>query len=94
MISIDNKGKKSWVTFTFIPFDENVENVAVCGEWCNWEEILMKQKKNGEFTLRKYLDSDTSYQFGYKINGDTWTTDTDCASVDSPFNSENSLLKL
>lgn len=94
MISIDNKGKKSWVTFTFIPVDGNVENVVVCGEWCNWEEIPMKQKKSGEFTLRKYLDSDSSYQFGYKVNGDTWLTDNDCASVSSPFNSENSILKL
>lgn len=94
VISIDNKGKKSWVTFTFIPLDESVENVAVCGEWDNWEEAQMKQKKNGEFTLRKYLDADTSYQFGYKVNGSAWITDTNCTSVDTPFNSENSLLKL
>ena len=94
MISIDNKGGKSWVTFTFAPFDDSVESVAVCGEWDNWEETPMKQKKNGEFTLRKYLVSDASYQFGYKVNGSAWITDTDCASVGTPFNSENSLLKL
>lgn len=94
MVSIDNKGKKSWVTFTFIPSDESIENVVVCGEWDNWEETPMKQKKNGEFTLRKYIESDASYQFGYKVNGCEWMTDTDCASVTSPFNSENSLLTL
>ncbi|MGD9970773.1 MAG: hypothetical protein AB7S65_09985 [Sulfuricurvum sp.] len=94
MISIDNKGKKSWVTFTFVPADDSITVVVVCGEWDNWNETPMKQKKNGEFTLRKYIESDASYQFGYKVNGSVWMIEEECMSVVSPFHSRNSVLEL
>ncbi len=93
MIKITKKGKKAWVTFTYAP-DESVESVAVSGEWNEWKDEPMKQKKSGEYSITKVLKTDNSFQFGYKINGEKWISESMCPVVQSPFQSENSLLEL
>lgn len=93
MLTIKKNGQKVWVTFTFSP-NQTVDDVAVSGEWNEWKEEPMKQKKSGEFYLTKVLKAGDIFQFGYKVNGDQWMTEEECPSVHSPFFSQNSLLEL
>jgi len=93
MITIKKNGQKAWVTFTFSP-TYTVEKVAVSGEWNDWKEEPMKQKKSGEYYITKVLRPGDSFQFGYKVNGSDWMTEEECLSIPSPFASVNSLLEL
>lgn len=93
MITIKKSGQKVWVTFTFTP-SEQVDNVAVSGEWNEWQDEPMKQKKNGDYYITKVFNSGDCFQFGYKVNGHDWMTEEECSCVPSPFTSENSLLTL
>lgn len=93
MVTIKKNGQKVWVTFTYTPV-EKIDDVAVLGEWNEWKEESMKQKKNGVYSITKVLKPDNSFQFGYKVNGSEWITEAECPSVVSPFASENSLLEL
>lgn len=93
MLTIKKNGQKVWVTFTFSP-NHTVDDVAVSGEWNEWKEEPMKQKKSGEFYITKVLKAGENFQFGYKVNGDQWMTEEQCPSVHSPFFSQNSLLEL
>jgi len=92
MIKITNKGKKSWITFTINPDFTN--SVEISGEWNEWKNEPMKKKKNGEFYITKVMDSNNSYQFGYKLDNGRWICDETTSKVISPFNSENSLLEV
>ena len=92
MIKITNKGKKSWVTFTILP--EGAQSVEISGEWNEWKNEPMKKKKNGSFYITKVMDRGNTYQFGYKLNDGRWVCDDDVEKVMSPFNSQNSLLKV
>lgn len=93
MVSIKKNGQKAWVTFTFSP-NTDVNNVVVSGEWNEWKDEPMKQKKSGDFYLTKVLKSGERFQFGYKINGHDWITEDECSCIPSPFASQNSLLEL
>jgi 1,4-alpha-glucan branching enzyme len=93
MITMKKNGKKVWVTFTFIA-DEGVSNVSISGEWNNWEEESMKQKKDGSFFITKILKEGDCLEFGYKVNGNEWRIEEDCSCVPTSFGSENSLLQL
>jgi len=93
MLTIKNNGQKVWVTFTVSPSDK-VKNVAVSGEWNEWQDEPMKQKKNGDYYITKVFRSGDSFQFGYKVNGNEWITEEECQCVPSPFISEKSLLTL
>ncbi len=91
MVKITPKGKKSWVTFSFTPKED--EDVVLCGSWNKWKSEAMKMKKSGEFSLRRLLDANAQYEFGYRVNG-AWHCDDELECVTSPFGSQNSLLKL
>ena len=91
MVKVTKKGKSAWVTFTVSP--ENAHSVKLCGSWNEWREERMNIKKSGEYYLRRKLDLDNEYQFGYLIDAE-WSCDSDLECVASPFNSQNSLLKL
>jgi hypothetical protein len=93
MLTIKKKGQKVWVTFTFVP-TYTVDSVAVSGEWNEWEEEPMKQKKSGDYYITKVLNMGDGFQFGYKVNGTEWITEEECPSVPSAFGSQNSLLEL
>lgn len=93
MIKIKINGQKAWVTFSVSPSD-SIESVAVTGEWNDWKEEPMKQKKNGEFSITKVLKTGNTFQFGYIVNGQEWTTEAECPAVASPFHSHNSLLEI
>ncbi len=93
MLTIKNNGKKVWVTFTVSP-TYTVENVVLSGEWNEWKEEPMKQKKSGDYYITKMFKPKDSFQFGYKVNGTDWITEEECSSVPSAFGSQNSLLML
>jgi argininosuccinate synthase len=93
MIKTKKNGQKVWVTFTFEP-DERVDSVIIAGEWNSWKHEPMKRKKSGEYSITKILPIENDFQFGYKINGNRWITETECPKVPSPFESHNSLLKI
>jgi 1,4-alpha-glucan branching enzyme len=91
MLKITKKGTKAWVTFSIIPMSES--EVFLCGDWNDWKNETMKVKKNGEHYLTKVLKIGDSYQFGYKIDN-VWSCDDETESIESPFGSKNSLLRL
>jgi 1,4-alpha-glucan branching enzyme len=93
MVTVKKNGQKAWVTFTFSPI-EQVESIVVSGEWNEWQEEPMKQKKSGDYSITKVLKAGNSFQFGYKINGNEWRIEEECPAVASPFSSQNSLLEL
>jgi len=93
VIKVKQNGKKVWVTFTVLPTDE-MNNVIICGEWSEWQEEPMKQKKNGEFYVTKVLSAGCRFEFGYKINGDQWVLEETCAQAPSPFGGSNSVLEI
>ncbi|WP_456469708.1 glycogen-binding domain-containing protein [Caminibacter sp.] len=72
--------------------DVGADEVILKGSWDNWKGEKMKKNKKGIFSKRKKLN-EGSYEFGYLIDG-KWTADESCESVDSPFGSKNSLLKV
>ena len=80
------------MTFS-LPADEG-KQVEICGEWNDWKPEPMKVKKSGEFYITKVLNTEETYQFGYRIDGREWQSDAQLASVPSPFGSRNSLLEL
>jgi len=92
MIKTKKNGQKVRVTFTFLP-EDGVKSVLLSGEWNDWVEEPMKQKKNGEFYKTKTLAAGNTFQFGYKIDSE-WVTDSECPSVASPFQTQNSVLEL
>ncbi len=92
MIKVTKKGNKAWVTFTHKP--EQGESVMICGEWNDWSDEAMKAKKNGEYWITKVLPQDSAFEFGYRVDANAWHCDDELDRVDSPFGSQNSLLKL
>jgi len=93
MIKTKKNGNKVWVTFTVEPSEE-ISDVVLCGEWNEWEDEPMKQKKNGEFYITKVLPAKSRFEFGYKVNGEAWLTDEECEKVETPFGSSNAVLEI
>ncbi len=87
------------VTFT-LPEEpaEDAAEVAVVGEFNNWDPSALKLKKNksGSYTATVTLEKDRDYQFRYLVNGNRWLND-DSADfyIPSPVSHEhNSVIKL
>lgn len=54
----------------------------------------MRLKENGEFRIVKILKLNHDYEFGYTIDRDRWIYEESMESIDTPFNSKNSILKI
>ncbi len=93
MITINPKGVKAWVNFTFKP-QGDVRAVALAGEWNDWQSEEMHRKKDGAFYKRKQLLLGRNYEFKYIIEGNEWINDPDTPAVPNPYGSHNSLMKL
>ncbi len=63
------------VTFT-VDADllEDAKEVAVLGEFNNWDptEAAMRKLKNGSFTKTLELEAGQEYQFRYLVDGQRW----------------------
>lgn len=92
MIKITKKGNKAWVTFTLEAMQADAAP-SICGEWSDWQEEPLKQKKNGDFYITKVIPCAQNYQFGFKTP-QGWIIDESVTCVESPFGSKNSLLEL
>ena len=90
MIIIKKNKDKAWINFII---DIEAEEVFIKGSWSGWKEEKMKQRKDGKFYMRRKLPLNETYEFGYLVNG-KWINDENCETVDSPFGSKNSVLKL
>jgi len=64
------------VTFT-VAADQQVESVALAGDFNQWDPqaLPMKKNKQGVFSTSLNLPKDQSYQFRYVINGEQWVND-------------------
>jgi 1,4-alpha-glucan branching enzyme len=71
------KGKKqSTETFSFN--DPNAQNVALAGDFTDWEDnaIPMKKQKNGSWKATVSLEPGT-YEYRFLVDGQ-WQDDMDC----------------
>ena len=94
MVKITKKGKKAWVTFTAPDTVADAESVMIKGSWNNWKPERMKRKKNGQFYITKVLPLNKEYEFGYEVDESAWVIDNDLPTIETPFGSFNSVLKL
>lgn len=92
MVKITKRGSRAWITFTVS--GEGFERVDIKGAWSGWEREPMKRKKSGEFYIVKVLPVGSEFQFGYLGDGENWIYDDTLPSVESPFGSRNSILKI
>jgi hypothetical protein len=90
MTKIKKQKNKAWVSFYF---NNEANEVYIMGSWNKWEKEPMKRKKDGSFYVRKSLPVNQTYEFGYLADG-KWLNDENCEKINSPFGSENSVLKL
>ncbi|NVK24405.1 MAG: isoamylase early set domain-containing protein [Gammaproteobacteria bacterium] len=51
------------------------EKVAIAGDFNSWQETPMKKLKSGDFTVTLDLETDSKYQFRYKVNEESWEND-------------------
>lgn len=74
--SYSKTGKKCRVTFK-LPAEANAEEVALVGDFNEWDETAnpMKKLKDGSFSVSLSLDSDQTYRFRYLLDGERWEND-------------------
>lgn len=63
------------VTFAFAA--EGAKEVALVGEFNNWEPVAMKRanKEGSPFRAKVRLPKDGQYQFRYLVDGEVWGND-------------------
>ena len=64
------------VTFT-VAADQQVESVALAGDFNEWDPtaLLLKKSKTGTFSTSLNLEPNKAYQFRSVINGEQWVND-------------------
>ncbi len=67
--------------------------MTVKGEWDNWSELNMKQKKDGSFFVRKKIEQG-KWEFGFLVNGNNGQTSSAYEIVNSPFGTRNNCFTL
>lgn len=58
---------------------ENIEKIALVGDFNNWDQKanLMKKTRKGDYTCKVELSVGTNYQFRYLINESNWVNEQD-----------------
>ena len=74
--SYSKTGKKCRVTFK-LPAEVNAENVALVGDFNDWDEEAnpMKKLKDGSFSAQVSLETGETYRFRYLLDGERWEND-------------------
>ncbi|WP_117236186.1 isoamylase early set domain-containing protein [Vibrio maerlii] len=62
------------VTFQWTKEDD-ISSVAICGDFSDWQPVAMKLNRQKVFTYKTRLAKDSSFQFRYLINEETWEND-------------------
>jgi len=92
-----SKTKRSCrVTFD-LPQETRAENVALCGEFNNWNPSAnpMKLRKDGRFSTTISLPAGRSYRFKYLVDNRRWENDWSADSyVPNTFGSDDSLIRI
>jgi 1,4-alpha-glucan branching enzyme len=84
------------VTFAVQPAGQ-VETVALCGEFNDWNPAThpMKRRKDGRFSVTLSLRAGQQYRFRYVLDGERWVNDpTADAYMPNPFGSEDSVIQV
>jgi hypothetical protein len=90
MVHISKEVYRAWIVFT-LPSDIG-ERVELLGSWSGWKREPMNLKESGEWRLVKILKLNQKYEFGYSIDGNRWLYDENFETIETPFNSRNSVL--
>ena len=92
--SYTRTGRSCRVTFT-LPTESNAQDVALCGEFNNWDSTVdpMKRRKDGRFSLTISLKSGRQYRFKYLLDGQRWENDREADGfVPNEFGSKDSVI--
>lgn len=90
-------GKSCRVTFKIDGEDAGAEKIAVLGDFNEWDPKahLLKQRKDGTFSVTLSLDAGQEYRFRYLLDGSEWSNDDQADElVPNVFGSRDSLLSL
>jgi 1,4-alpha-glucan branching enzyme len=90
-------GRSCRVTFT-IPGEDDIEQVAVLGEFNDWDPgkgKMTRKKDSGHFALTVSLKPGTSYKFRYLVNENSWRNDQEAdGSAANAYGSEDSIINI
>ncbi len=64
---------------TFVYDNDSASEVALAGDFNNWEPELMKRanKAGSPYRLKVRMPKDGEYQFRYYVDGSYWANDAD-----------------
>lgn len=94
--SFSKTGSSCRVTFK-VPAEVEAQEVALLGEFNEWnpESHLMKQLKDGSFSVSVSLPAGQDYRFRYLLDGARWENDWEADGyVANEHGTEDSLVKL
>lgn len=79
---------------TFELETESAESVALVSEANGWQPVDMsKRRKDGVYFAKLRLPTDSSFQFRYLVDGQSWVNDSAAdAYVANEFGGENSVV--
>jgi len=73
---------------------ENAKKVEVLGSFNDWEPIVMRKTKES-FTKTLDLPINNSYEFKYRVDGESWVNDSEADSFNpNTFGNDNSVINL
>lgn len=81
------------VRVTFSLPSSDAKSVHIAGEFSEWRPERAMRRGRGTWEATLELDSGTTYQFRYLVDGQAWVNDPAAdAYAPNPFGSENSVL--
>ncbi len=84
------------VTFSF-PADGSIENIALCGDFNDWNKSShpMKKQKDGSFKITLTLQTGRQYEYRYYLGDEHWENDPQAGTYrPNEFGSHNSVINL
>jgi 1,4-alpha-glucan branching enzyme len=94
--TVSKTGNKVRVTFR-LPASIEASQIALVGDFNDWnsESHLMKQLKDGSYSLSLSLDAGKSYRYRFYLDGQRWENDWDAdAYAPNEFGGDDSIVNL
>ncbi|MBS1513208.1 MAG: isoamylase early set domain-containing protein [Bacteroidetes bacterium] len=87
---------KDYCKVKFVFNGENAETVEVLGLNSDWKNsVVMSKKKDGSFTCDVSLPKNSTHQFKYRVNENTWLNEPEADSeAPNEFGGSNSVIVL